>query len=67
STSKILQFDSSLISGVLDTNLYQEEQELTASILSEFDDSNLRDQINLLQKVPELPSKILTNTSLLTN
>ncbi|CAG8664073.1 6011_t:CDS:2, partial [Dentiscutata heterogama] len=67
STSKILQFDSSLISGALGTNLYQEEQEPTASILSEFDDSNLRDQINLLRKVLELPSNILTNTSLLTN
>ncbi|RIB26430.1 hypothetical protein C2G38_2138294 [Gigaspora rosea] len=67
STSKIIQFDSSLINGALSMDLYQEEQEPAISILSEFDNSNLRDQINLLRKVPELPSNILMNTSLLTN
>ncbi|CAG8673368.1 11375_t:CDS:2, partial [Ambispora leptoticha] len=42
------QFDSSVINGALSMDLYQEKQEPAVLILAEFDNSNLRDQINLL-------------------
>ncbi|CAG8790332.1 4807_t:CDS:2 [Gigaspora margarita] len=67
STSEIIQFDSLLINGALSIDLYQEEQESAASILLEFDDGNLRDQINLLRKLSKLLSNILTNTSISSN
>ncbi|CAG8764407.1 43852_t:CDS:2 [Gigaspora margarita] len=55
---------SDYYNNALSIDLYQEEQEPAVLILLEFDDGNLRDQINLLQKLPKLPSDILTNTSI---
>jgi hypothetical protein len=63
SNSNTKQFDPSLINGALSMDLYQEKQEPAASILSEFNDSNLRDQIILLRKVPKLPSNISIDSS----